>query len=163
MLLVHYRFLLFVLLQKTKNAVIKAEETVYNIIHRFVKEYYAEYDPIEYVRTYQFYQSLVKSEITPADNGQLGWKARVYFDLDKLDYYMKTTRSKGTKVNDENHFDDPLDERGVLHRILTEELHVKKPRKVYAIPIWKESIKFLDEQGFNLLKRMLQTEGVPIK
>ena len=47
-----------ILLQKTKNAVIKAEETVYNIIHRFVKEYYAEYDPVMYVRTYQFYQSL---------------------------------------------------------------------------------------------------------
>lgn len=151
-----------ILLQKTKNAVIKAEETVYNIIHRFVKEYYAEYDPIEYVRTYQFYQSLVKSEITPADNGQLGWKARVYFDLDKLDYYMKTTRSKGTKVNDMQNFDDPLDEKGVMSRVM-KGLHVVRPRIVQGTPIWLETQKILDEQGFEILKRMLVSEGIPIK
>lgn len=151
-----------VLLQKTRNAVIKAQEQVYAVVNRFVKEYYAEYDPIEYVRTYQFYQSLVKSEITPADNGQLGWKARVYFDLDKLDYYMKTTRSKGTKVNDMQNFDDPLDQKGVMSRVM-KGLHVVKPHIVQGTPIWDETRKFLDEQGFNLLKRMLQTEGVLIK
>lgn len=150
-----------ILLQKTKNAVIKAEGTVYNIIHRFVKEYYAEYDPVMYVRTYQFYQSLVQSEITPVEKG-LGWKARVYFDLDKLDYYMKTTRSKGTKVNDMQNFDDPLDQKGVMSRVM-KGLHVVKPHIVQGTPIWDETRKFLDEQGFNLLKRMLQTEGVPIK
>lgn len=151
-----------ILLQKTKNALIKAQEQVYAVVNRFVKEYYAEYDPIEYVRTYQFYRSLVKSEIVPADNGQLGWKARVYFDLDKLDYYMKTTRSKGTKVNDTQNFDDPLDEKGVMSRVMR-GLHVVKPTTVQGTPIWAETQKFLDEQGFDLFKKMLQSEGIPIK
>lgn len=33
------------LLQKCKNALIKSQEQVYQIINRFVKEFYAEYNP----------------------------------------------------------------------------------------------------------------------
>lgn len=153
-----------ILLQKTKNAVIKAEGTVYNIIHRFVKEYYAEYDPVMYVRTYQFYQSLVQSEITPVEKG-LGWKARVYFDLSKLNYYMKTIQrnnKRKTLRNTSDNFDDPLDEAGVLDRVMA-GYHVVRPRIVQGTPIWLETQKILDEQGFEILKRMLVSEGIPIK
>lgn len=152
------------LLQKTKNALIKAQEQVYAVVGRFVKEYYAEYNPVDYQRTYQFYRSLVKSNIEPAGGGkQLGWKATVYFDLNRLDYYMKTTKRKGTQRNDKKHFDDPLTEKQVVHRILNYGYHAVKPRKIKGTPVWYETQLFLDKEGFNLLKKMLLSEGISIK
>ena len=70
------------LLKKSKAALIKSQEQVYQIIDRFVKEFYADYSPELYERTYQLYRSLVKSEIVPTGSG---YEAHVYFDLDSLD------------------------------------------------------------------------------
>lgn len=184
-----------ILLQKTRNALIKMQGRVYNIINRFVKEYYTEYNPIMYKRHYQFYCSLVKSEIVPVGNGQLGWKASVYFDANRLDYYMKSFKgelSKEQKIKLNIPIDEPPDvvvdrapvggyntvinvenmrgipdnlETGekVLHRILKEKLHVKYPYIKTAVPIWDNSISILNRDGFNMLKKMLKDEGVPIK
>jgi len=74
------------ILSKSKVAIRLAQERVYQIIDRFVKQYYAEYTPEVYERTYQLYRSLVKSDIVQTNNG---WEAQVYFDLDALDYKMK--------------------------------------------------------------------------
>ena len=41
--------------------------------------------------------------------------------------------------------------------------HVVRPTKVLGTPIWLEKQKILDEQGFEILKRMLVSEGIPIK
>ena len=52
-----------------KNALIIAQSKAYQCINSFIKEYYAEYEPVEYERTYSFYKSLVKSDIRKTKNG----------------------------------------------------------------------------------------------
>ena len=75
------------ILSRMQPAVQKAQEQVYQVIDRFVKEYYAEFSPEVYERTYQLYRSLVKSDIKSTGNG---YEACVYFDIGALDYAMKT-------------------------------------------------------------------------
>ena len=71
------------ILDKSKIAVAQAEQKVYKIIEDFVKKYYAEYSPVEYLRTSQFYRSLVKSDVKLVGNSV---EAEVYFDLSKINY-----------------------------------------------------------------------------
>ena len=82
------------ILEKTRQAMIPIQEQVYTIVDRFLKQYYAEYDPIIYERTYQLYQSLVKTGIKKTANG---YEAYVYFDVDKLDYAFKTFKKIKSK------------------------------------------------------------------
>lgn len=86
---------------KMKSALIQAQEKVYQVIHSWVKEYYSEYSPSVYVRTYQFYKSLVKSEIRETANG---YECEIYFDMEAMDYYMQSNKTANgsivTFVND---------------------------------------------------------------
>lgn len=78
---------------------------------------------------------------------------------------MKTIQKNNkrkTLRNTSDNFDDPLDEAGVLDRVMA-GYHVVRPTKVLGTPIWLETQKILDEQGFEILKRMLVSEGIPIK
>ena len=71
------------LLKKCRLALIKAQEKVFRIIKDFLRQYYMDYDPASYERTYQLLQSLVQSRIV--SDGK-GYRAEVYFDLDSLSY-----------------------------------------------------------------------------
>ena len=75
------------ILSKSQSAVRVAQEEVYGIIHKFVKQYYSEYDPSVYERTYQLLRSLVKTDVISTGNG---WEAQIYFDIGALDYTIKT-------------------------------------------------------------------------
>ena len=74
------------IMSRMQPAIQIAQEKVYQIIDRFVKEYYSEFSPEMYERTYQLYRSLVKSKIISSGTG---YECVVYFDLDALDYAMK--------------------------------------------------------------------------
>ena len=82
------------ILSHSQNALQKATEQVYQIINRFVKEFYAEYSPSMYDRTYQLYQSLVKTDVEVSGNG---CTAYVYFDFSSL-VYMTGSRPSGSQV-----------------------------------------------------------------
>ncbi len=82
------------ILSKSYSALQKTTEQVYQIINRFVKEYYAEFSPEMYERTYQLFCSLVKSSVVSTGNG---WQAYVYFDASQLDYAMK--RINGREIH----------------------------------------------------------------
>lgn len=133
------------LLAKCKNALIKSQEQVYQIIDRFVKEFYAEFSPEMYERTYQLYCSLVKSEIVQTGNG---YEAQVYFDLDSLDYVTGAKPSGEQVVN-----------AAAYGGHGAEGLHVIAG----GTGIWSEPIQILNAEAINILKRMLISEGVPIK
>ena len=57
-------------LEQARRSLITVQEEVYMIVNRFVKQYYAEFSPEVYERTYQLYRSLVKSEIKKDGNGK---------------------------------------------------------------------------------------------
>lgn len=144
------------LLKKCENALIKSQSLVYQIINRFVKEYYAEFSPEMYERTYQLYRSLVKSDVKRVGNG---YEAYVYFDIDALDHYVHSIRVNG-KVYSYSGIHKWSEEQ-ILDTALTGGL----PHGGYAggTAIWSESLSMLNAEAINTLKRMLVSEGIPIK
>lgn len=81
--------------QKITYALKQTQNIIYNVIQDFIRQYYAEqvfYDengsetnkPKIYERTFQFFNSLVKSEIKHKGNEY--W-CEVYIDPEQLDYY----------------------------------------------------------------------------
>ena len=135
-----------ILLAKCKNALIKSQEQVYQIIDRFVKEFYAEFSPEMYERTYQLYRSLVKSDIVPTGNG---YKAEVYFDLSSLDY-VTGSRPSGEQVMGAAEWG----RHGAMGLAVAD---------FKGTSIWHEPLEILNAEAINILKKMLIAEGIPIK
>lgn len=134
------------LLPKCKNALIKSQEQVYQIINRFVKEFYVEFSPEVYERTYQLYKSLVKSDIIPIGNG---YKAEVYFDLSELDY-MTGARPSGEQVMGAAEWG----RHGAMGLAVAD---------FKGTSIWHEPLEILNTEAINILVKMLKSEGIPIK
>ena len=134
------------LLQKCKNALIKSQEQVYQIIDRFVKEFYAEFSPEMYERTYQLYRSLVKSDIVHTANG---YEAHVYFDLSSIDY-VTGSKPSGEQVMGAAEWG----RHGAIGLAVAD---------FKGTSIWHESLAILDVEAIDTLKRMLISEGIPIK
>ena len=135
------------LLKKCKNALELSQMRVYRIIERFVKEFYADYDPILYERTYKLLSSLVMSEIIPTNKG---FEAHVYFNYDGLSYVT------GAKPS--------------MLRVLdaaAEGLHGADGLRVMngytGANIWSDPLVELSVEAVKSLKEMLIAEGIPIK
>lgn len=134
------------LMQKCEAALIKSQEQVYQIIDRFVKEFYAEFTPEMYQRTYQLYRSLVKSNIVSTGSG---YKAEVYFDLGSLDY------ATGAKPSGEQVMGAAEWGRHGAMGLRVADFK--------GTSIWHEPLEILNAEAINILKKMLISEGVPIK
>lgn len=134
------------LMAKCKNALIKSQEQVYQIINRFVKEFYVEFSPEMYERTYQLYCSLVKSDIIPTGNG---YKAEVYFDLSSLDY-VTGSKPSGEQVMGAAEWG----RHGAMDLAVAD---------FKGTSIWHEPLEILNAEAINILKKMLISEGIPIK
>lgn len=134
------------LLQKCRNALVKSQEQVYQIIDRFVKEFYAEFTPEMYERTYQFYRSLVKGDIVRTSKG---YEAQVYFDLSSLNYVT------GSKPSGEQVMGAAEWGRHGAMGLATADFK--------GTSVWHEPLAILDAQAINILKKMLISEGIPIK
>lgn len=142
------------LLQKCRAALVKSQQQVYQIIDRFVKEYYAYYSPEMYERTYQLYRSLVKGDVERTTNG---YEAKVYFDLSSLDYVT------GGKPSGEQVMTAAKEGwHGAVGKIPNSDKYYK-----YVVSggegVWDEPKQILDAQAKEILKKMLISEGVPIK
>ena len=137
------------IISRCGDAIQKAQEQVYQIIDRFVKEYYAEFSPTMYERTYQLYKSLVKSDIVSTGNG---FTAEVYFDIGMLDYYMK-------KINGKEYPNKGWSEE----KTLTAAAHGSHGGYASGTAIWDEPLQVLNTEAYNMLKRMLIASGIPLR
>lgn len=137
------------ILSRSGNAIRLAQERVYQVIDRFVKQYYAEYPPEVYERTYQLYRSLVKSDVKSTANG---WVAEVYFDLDALDYHIK--RLNGREYSNKGWSEE---------KTLSAAAHGSHGGYVSGTAIWDTPIGILNAQGYNMLKRALIDSGIPVR
>lgn len=134
---------------KLSSSVTMATETVYQIIDKFVKQYYAEFSPSMYERTYQLYRSLVKTRAIATGNG---FEAEVYFDLDSLDYAIKHLNGKLVP-------NSGWSEAASLDAAA----HGSHGGYVSGTAIWDEPLKILDAQGIDILKKALVTHGIPVR
>lgn len=142
------------LLEKCKNAVVQAEETVHRTIDNCLKQFYSEFSPDEYIRTEQLLHSLVKSGVKQVGNG---FEAEVYFDVSSLNYQtgeIETQHGYGYAT---------WDAETVLRVAMTGD-YGGKPHGGYAtgIAIWTESMNKLGNI-FELLKQELIAQGIPIR
>lgn len=142
-------------LKKCRLALLKAQEEVYKIIKDFLRQFYMDYDPSAYQRTYQLLQSLVQSRIV--SDGK-GYKAEVYFDLGSLSYdggnpsgeQVMAAASKGL--------------HGAIGKIPNSKYNsnFQYIDGVSGVGVWDDPVKVLDANAINILKNMLIAEGIPI-
>ena len=137
------------ILQHSATAIKLAQERVYLIIDRFVKQYYAEFTPETYERTYQLFKSLVKSDIISTGNG---WVAEVYFDLEALDSAMK--RINGVEVPNKGWSEE---------KTLEAAAHGSHGGWIEGTAIWDEPLSILNTEAYNILKRSLIDAGISIR
>ena len=137
------------ILSRINVAIQEAQAKVYEVIHEFVKKYYAEYSPSMYERTYQLYNSLVKSEIKQSGNG---YTAEIYFDVGLLDYHMK--RIHGIEVPNKGWSEE---------KTLSAAAHGSHGGWVSGTAIWDEPLKKLNVESYAMLKQMLIDAGIPLR
>lgn len=133
------------LLKKSRLALLKAQDRVYVIIKRFLRQFYNEYDPVAYERTYQFLESLVQSRIIRDGNG---YKAEVYFNLDYI--YETGTNPSGEDVMQAAEWG----RHGAMGLAVAD---------FKGTSVWHESLAVLNAEAIEILKQMLISEGIPIK
>lgn len=142
------------ILLRGEVAVQLAQEKVYAIINRFVKEYYAEFSPSLYERTYQLFRSLVKTDVRQIGNEII---AEVYFDIDLLDYHMK--RIHGKTYNNKGWSEEKTLEAAMIGNYS----HGGYEGAAKNTRIWKESLEILNAEKYNILKKAIIDAGIPIK
>lgn len=147
------------LLQKCRLALMKAQDRVYGIIKQFVYDYYKDYSPEFYERTYQLLGSLVESRIV--SHGK-GYSAEIYFALDKL-RYSKYAWQDGNPPSGEQVFEAA---KQGLHGAIGDaggEYQFRYVSGNTGANIWGDPIRELDAKAINILVDMLRAEGIPIK
>ena len=137
------------LLEKSRLALMKAQDKVYAIIKKFLDQFYNEYDPSKskygYERTYQFLNSLVKSQIVRDGKG---YKAEVYFDLNYI--YETGANPSGEDVMKAAEWG----RHGAMGLMVAD---------FKGTAIWHESLGELNAKAIDILVNMLKAEGIPIK
>lgn len=139
------------LLMKCQNAIVQAEEKIHTVIDNCLKQFYSEFSPEEYIRTEQLLHSLVRSGVESTNSG---FKAKVYFDADALNYQTGVVQTQhGTGYA-------TWSSEKVLDVAMTDSL----PHGRYAdgTAIWTESMNNLGNI-WNLLEQELIAQGIPIK
>lgn len=152
---------------RMSGAIQQTQEQVFQIINRFVKQYYAEYSPEIYERTYQLYRSLVKTEVVPTGNG---FEATIYFDAGQLDYQIKSLTKwpvDGGYMNPFNHaissdgtFNNP---HGNAEMALADAAHGSHGGKVSGTAIWDDPMKIIKPEINSILIKNLRAAGIPIR
>lgn len=141
------------LMKKSRQALLKAQDKVYAIIKDFVRQFYNEYDPELYKRTYQLLESLVQSRIV--SDGK-GYKAEIYFDVDGLRYATgaKPSGEQVMKAAAQGAHGAMGNANGV------DLLYIDSGART---GVWNDPIMYLDANAINILVDMLRAEGIPIK
>lgn len=123
------------------------QNKAYGVIKYYMNEYYTEYSPIWYERTFAFYKSLVKSEIIKIPKG---YKCSVYIDLDKMDeYYRNTGQEVMDMINSGYHFHTSLNGSERIHNgVYSDPYDAKGDRKGTAV--WDESMDEISKKNLVL-------------
>lgn len=142
------------LLAKCKAALVQAQEKVYHILEGFMQEYYADYSPELYKRTYQLYDSLIKFDIIPTLNG---YETKVGFDIESLKYVTGAQPSgeQVMKAASTGHHGAVGVSNGVDLKFVAGNT---------GTILWNEQLRVgIQAEALEILKNALISEGIPIK
>ena len=154
-------------LSRMGTAVQAAQERIYQIVDKFLKQYYSEYSPKVYERTYQLYHSLVKTEVTSTGKG---YTAAVYFDASQLDYqtkYLTKHPVEGGFMNPYNHKISPsgafANPKGSGEKTLAAAAHGSHGGWTDGTAIFDLPLLELRSDLNEILKQELISAGIPVK
>ncbi len=133
------------IMKQSRQALMKAQDEVYGIIKKFLYQFYTEYDPEVYERTYQFLKSLVKSQIV--SDGK-GYKVEIYFDLNYI--YDSGSNPSGEQVMQVADWG----RHGAMDLAVAD---------FKGESVWYGALAELDAKAINILVDMLKVEGIPVK
>lgn len=147
-----------VLMGKCATAIENAEVKVYGEFFDNVHQFYTEYEPDEYIRTYALYNSLDSTGVKRTGNQHGSYvKAKVYFNTPNYEHGMMTLQH--TPEHGMYGWSGHSDEE-VLDIVMTNS----KPHGEYAkgTAIWNKSMKNLGgKKGIeNLIKQELKKQGL---
>ena len=137
------------ILSQCAIAIRYAQMEVFNIIDKFLMNYYSEFSPEVYERTQQLLHSLVKSDIKSTGDG---YEAEIYFDVGLLDYSMKTIN--GIQVPNKG-----WSEQATLEAAA----HGSHGGWVSGTAIWDDPMKIIDAKAIEILKKHLIAAGIPLR
>ena len=150
------------LLNKCRVAVADTERKVHDIIDKCLKQFYAQFEPDEYIRTEQLLHSLVKSNVKKVKNG---YEAEVYFEKENLNYQTGQIEIQSTASTGRMGYAE-WDKDTILDVVMTGS-YSGLPHGGYAkgTAIWTKSMNTINTLGgvYKLLEKELLAIGVPIK
>lgn len=150
------------LLSKCKAAIIGTEQRVHNIIDKCLRQFYAQFEPEEYIRTEQLLHSLVKTNVKKVGNG---YEAEVYFDGDKLNYQNGQIKIKSTESTGRMGY-AVWDKDTILDVVMTGS-YSGLPHGGYAngTAIWTKSEAIMASLGgvYEMIEQELKVIGVPVR
>lgn len=148
------------ILSKSEVAIKMAQERIFKIIEDFLLQYYMEFEPEVYVRTYQLLCSLVKTEVKRTANG---WVAEIYYDLDSLNYSMRIVPSQFSWASPHNtyHRQDWTHENDIA--VFEMAAHGSHGGYTSGTAVWDDPMRIIKQEGFNILKQSLINAGIPVR
>lgn len=142
------------ILKKSRRAVEVAAERVYQIIEDFIIQYYNDFTPKEYIRTYNLLRSLVKTSVVPDG---VGFKAEVYFDASALNYQKGQIELQNTSEHGRYGY-----ATWGANQVLSTALHGSHGGYTRTAPIYGQSMNRLNAEAIEILKNQLIAAGVPV-
>ena len=159
------------IIKQSKKALEDERDRIFNILNDFLHQYYTEFTPEYYERTYQLLQSCVRTEVV--QNGDNGWKARVYFDWKNLDYSIKYFTDERWKIEDGyiNPFsysgmtshNGSFPNNGDAYKVVESAMHGSHGGYIDGTAIWDEGIEKIKQNFRSELKTILRKNGIPIR
>lgn len=141
------------IIAQMKPAVKEVQEKVYDVCTKFLNVFYGEYEPQVSIRTYQLFNSLVKTDVRKSGNG---WTADVYFDIGALSHPTSYTGQDGRLVQKK------WSEDKIMTTALKTGTHGGTWTGVGGIAIWDESLGVISPQAIQWIKQELIAAGIPV-
>lgn len=133
-----------------KPAVKAVQDKIHDIIEGYLYAFYGEYQPKYSQRTWQVFDSLVKTAVVREGNG---WVGEVYFDISALSH-PTSYYNNGFLV--QRHWT----EEKILGNVMTSGTHGGRG---VGIPVWDESMESINPAWIDWLKKELIANGIPVR
>lgn len=137
--------------QRMKPAVQAVQEKIHKIIENYLYLFYGEYQPSVAVRTWQVFDSLVKTAVVRSGKG---WEGEVYFDLGALNHPSSYIGQDGRTVT------NGWSEAEILASVMTGATH---GGATGGVPVWTTAMGEINPQWVSWFKQELIAAGIPIQ
>lgn len=127
------------------EAMNQVREQVSDCIDKFIKQYYAEYTPEQYYRTYQFFDSLVAPSVKANGNTLT---CEIYLDPGSMNYKNASGQAVLEMIDHGYH---------AMRRM-------GAPYDIPGTAVWSESVSYIEKYDLviGIFKKYLESQGFTV-